>query len=147
LVEPSSRAVSETCVEEESYEFLRNSALDSNFFFSNRVGLPLAPFRRNQFGVTAGGPLYIPGLYKQKDKTFIFGIYEGLRQQAPGSVTTTLLTTAMRGSDFSALLGPQVGTDCLGRPILTGQIYNPFTTRQVMCNGKRRSSAIPSQET
>src|SRR4030088_2712079 len=51
------------------YEFLRNSALDAhNFFDSTRP-----PFKRNQFGVTAGGPIL-------KDRTFIFGNYEGLRQ-------------------------------------------------------------------
>ena len=51
------------------YEFLRNSALDaSNFFDSTKP-----PFRRNQFGATAGGPI-------RKDHTFIFGNYEGLRQ-------------------------------------------------------------------
>ncbi|MGH9327973.1 MAG: hypothetical protein ACRD2B_14990, partial [Terriglobia bacterium] len=118
----------------DAYEFLRNSAFDSNFFFSNLHGLPKTAFRRNQFGVTAGGPLYIPGVYKQRDKTFFFVAYEGLRQETPGTVITTLPTTAMRGGDFSALLGSQIGTDCLGRPVLAGQIYNPFTTRQVTCN-------------
>jgi hypothetical protein len=51
------------------YEFLRNSALDAANFFDN----PKPPFKRNQFGATAGGPL-------RKDHTFIFGNYEGLRQ-------------------------------------------------------------------
>src|ERR1700730_9081914 len=51
------------------YEFLRNSGFDAhNFFDAKRP-----PFKRNQFGVTAGGPIY-------KDRTFIFGNYEGLRQ-------------------------------------------------------------------
>jgi len=52
-----------------AYEFLRNSALDARNFFDG----PIPPFRRNQFGVSAGGPI-------QKDKTFIFADYEGLRQ-------------------------------------------------------------------
>src|ERR1700676_2184690 len=51
------------------YEFLRNSALDAHNFFDARR----PPFKRNQFGVTAGGPIF-------KDRTFIFGNYEGLRQ-------------------------------------------------------------------
>jgi len=37
-----------------AYEFLRNSALDSRNFFD---GLHAPPFRRNQFGATAGGPI------------------------------------------------------------------------------------------
>ncbi len=57
------------------YEFLRNSALDASNFFANKAGLD-KPFRqRNQFGVAAGGPII-------RNKTFIFGDYEGLRDAA-----------------------------------------------------------------
>ena len=56
-----------------AYEFLRNSALDAADFFENANSLPKAAFRRNQFGGSAGGPIW-------KDKIFIFGDYEGLRQ-------------------------------------------------------------------
>lgn len=53
-----------------AYEFLRNSALDARNFFD---GPKIPPFRRNQFGVSIGGPI-------QKDRTFVFGDYEGVRQ-------------------------------------------------------------------
>jgi hypothetical protein len=56
-----------------AYEFLRNSALDAANFFENAANLKKAPFRRNQFGGSAGGPIW-------KDKIFVFGDYEGLRQ-------------------------------------------------------------------
>ena len=63
------------------YEFLRNSELDASNFFANKNGLK-KPFRqRNQFGAAAGGPII-------KNKTFIFGDYEGLRDAA-GVVRTT----------------------------------------------------------
>jgi hypothetical protein len=52
------------------FEFLRNSAMDARNFFDQTLSPP--PLRRNQFGGSAGGPI-------QKDKTFIFGSYEGLR--------------------------------------------------------------------
>jgi hypothetical protein len=53
-----------------AYEFLRNSALDAaNYFDQN--GPP--PFQRNQFGVSSGGALL-------KNQTFLFGNYEGFRQ-------------------------------------------------------------------
>jgi hypothetical protein len=55
------------------YEFLRNSALDADNFFDNSNDVPKPPFRRNQFGVSGGGPI-------RKDHTFIFGDYEGIRQ-------------------------------------------------------------------
>src|ERR1700739_1671262 len=48
------------------YEFLRNSALDANDYFTKSAGNPRPPFKRNQFGGSAGGPII-------KDRTFIFG--------------------------------------------------------------------------
>jgi len=52
------------------FEFLRNSALDARNFF-DQAAVP--PFRRNQFGASAGGPL-------KKNRVFLFGNYEGFRQ-------------------------------------------------------------------
>lgn len=54
-----------------AFEFIRNSALDARNFFD--VG-DAPPFKRNQFGGSFGGPII-------KDKTFIFGAYEGLRER------------------------------------------------------------------
>ena len=113
------------------FEFLRNSAMDANNFMSDAYGVAKPTFHRNQFGVSAGGPLYIPWLYPQKNKTFIFGIYEGLREPSAVAPVVTIPTTAMRGGDFSALLGSPAGTDALGRPIYSGAIYDPFSTRQI----------------
>ena len=69
-----------------AYEFLRNSALDARNFFD---GPQIPPFRRNQFGASAGGPI-------QKDKTFIFGDYEGLRQNLGVSQVNNVPTQSMR---------------------------------------------------
>jgi hypothetical protein len=55
------------------YEFLRNSSLDAPNFFDNHGGIKKPPFRRNQFGVSGGGPM-------RKDRLFFFGDYEGIRQ-------------------------------------------------------------------
>ncbi len=52
------------------YEFLRNNALDAPNFFDQGSA---PPFQRNQFGASIGAPI-------QKDKTFFFANYEGLRQ-------------------------------------------------------------------
>jgi hypothetical protein len=69
-----------------AYEFLRNSALDANNFFDNANGVPKPPFRRNQFGASAGGPL-------RKDHTFVFGDYEGIRQ-SEGTTTSSGVPSA-----------------------------------------------------
>ncbi len=110
----------------DAYEFLRNSDLDANNFFNNASGIPRPGFRRNQFGFTVGGPVYIPGLYRQRDKTFFFAAFEGLRQQTPATSLSTVPTTAERGGDFSAL---------------SSTIYNPFTTTFVNGNPVRQAFA------
>jgi Carboxypeptidase regulatory-like domain/TonB-dependent Receptor Plug Domain len=68
------------------YEFLRNSALDARNFFDG----PIPPFKRNQFGGSAGLPL-------RKDRTFIFGDYEGLRQSLGMTTVDTVPSAAVRG--------------------------------------------------
>jgi hypothetical protein len=103
------------------YDFLRNSALDARNYFDN-TSQPL--FHRQQFGATIGGPI-------RRNKTYFFGYYEGLRSATPVTFTGNMPTAAFLTGDFSAQLGPQIGTDDLGRPVLSGQIYDPFTTRQV----------------
>jgi outer membrane receptor protein involved in Fe transport len=74
------------------YEFFRNQVLDANDFYSNRVGLGKNLYRRNQFGAAAGGPI-------KKDRTFIFGDYEGIRQAEglPSSSSTVLSEAARSG--------------------------------------------------
>ena len=113
-------------------EYLRNNDLDANTYFRNLSHLPITPDHRNQFAAAGGGPLYIPGIYKQRDKTFFFVNYEGLRLNNAGTFSDNVPTSAQESGDFSAQLGAQTGTDALGRPILAGQIYNPYTTRQVL---------------
>src|SRR5579875_143435 len=74
-----------------AYEFLRNDALDARNFFDPAV---IPPFQRNQFGASAGGPI-------QKDKTFIFGDYEGIRQNLGFTTTDTVPSLAARQGNLS----------------------------------------------
>src|SRR3989442_157363 len=64
------------------FEYLRNSALDARNFFDDTIGA--APFKRNQFGGSLGGPL-------KKDKAFLFGNYEGFRQRLATSSVAFVL--------------------------------------------------------
>jgi hypothetical protein len=106
----------------DAFEFLRNNNLDANNFFNNLNGLARPQFKRNQFGFTAGGPVYIPHFYKQREKTFIFGTYEGLRQQTPTTLVATVPTALQRAGDFSQTFN-QDGS--------LATIYDPFSTRSV----------------
>jgi Carboxypeptidase regulatory-like domain len=113
------------------YEFYRNDALDANLWFNNHNNLKKGDFNRNQVGGSAGGPLYIPGLYKQREKTFIFGLFEHLSLSTPANSTFTVPDANFLGGNFSELLGAQGGVDALGRPIYVGQIYDPHSTRPI----------------
>ena len=67
----------------DAYEFLRNQDLDAKGFY----GATKPVYKQNDFGVTVGGPVWIPKLYHGKDKTFFFFSYEGFRNRAGSSVT------------------------------------------------------------
>ncbi|HEU0141144.1 MAG TPA: TonB-dependent receptor [Bryobacteraceae bacterium] len=101
-------------------EFLRNDKLEANSFFNNRSGQPKPRQRYNQFGATAGGPVYIPKLYDGRNRTFIFGSWESIRQKDPEAILTTVPTLLERNGDFSQSF------DASGRLL---PVYNPLTTR------------------
>jgi Carboxypeptidase regulatory-like domain/TonB-dependent Receptor Plug Domain/TonB dependent receptor len=86
------------------YEFLRNNVLDANDYFTKSAGNPTPPFKRNQFGGSAGGPII-------KDKTFIFGDYEGLRQSKGIPTASTVPSDAARGGTlvYDPVAGPSAG--------------------------------------
>ena len=123
------------------YDYLRNGALDANNYFNNLNHNPRPNSHRNQFGVAVGGPVYIPGIYKQRNKTFFFFNFEGHRDHNAGQLSGTSPLPAFRSGDFSAVVGSQAMTcgpqsdqpcvDVLGRPILTGALYDPYTTRHL----------------
>ena len=102
------------------YEFLRNSALDARNFFD---GATVPPFKRNQFGFSIGGPVYLPHFgeggpaigYKGKNRTFFFFDYEGLRQDLG---TTTILTVPSRAARNGQLTSGTVTVNALVRPFL-----------------------------
>jgi hypothetical protein len=105
-----------------AYGYLANDSLNSQGYFK----APKTPLDNKNWGVTVGGPII-------KNKTFFFVNvdYTRFRSGTLEGFGNTTPIDAFKAGDFSALLGPQIGTDVLGRPILSGQIFNPSTTRLV----------------
>jgi len=66
-----------------AFEFVRNAAFDARNYFDHPSELDprrIPPFARNEFGVTNGGPVVLPGIYNGRAKTFYFAEYQGFRQ-------------------------------------------------------------------
>ena len=109
-----------------AFEILQNDVLNANRWENNLAGQPRDPFKQNQFGGAAGGPII-------KNRLFVFGDYQGTRIATAGGTIQnlgyggfyTIPTQAMLNGDFSQLLGKQIGTDAAGNPILQNEIYDP----------------------
>src|SRR4051794_36120307 len=99
-----------------AYEFVRNDAFNAlNYadMTSHGGSGKIAPYKKNDFGYTIGGPVFIPGLYnKDKQKSFFFWSQEWRRERVPGSFNTTVPYSAERSGDFSDLCLPTPGPDC-----------------------------------
>ncbi len=98
----------------DAYEYLRNNAFNSPAWFQSGV----APeYKKNDYGYTIGGPVYIPGVYnKDKSKTFFFWSQEWRKDIVPGQTFTQIVPSAAeRGGDF------------------TDQCPNPFTGSSADC--------------
>src|SRR5262245_24141236 len=82
------------------YEYHRNPALNSNYWFNNRDRAPdprtgKAPRDRvllNQYGFRVGGPIRIPKVFDGRDKAFFFVNYEEYRLPEQFTRTRTILS-------------------------------------------------------
>ncbi|MGB0040983.1 MAG: TonB-dependent receptor [Terriglobales bacterium] len=83
------------------YEFVRNDDFNARQYFESSV----PPYKKNDFGYTIGGPVYIPKLYNtDKQKTFFFWSEEWRRDKVPGQVfNTPVPSNTERTGDFSDL--------------------------------------------
>jgi hypothetical protein len=101
-----------------AFNFLRNDKMDARGFFPTSK----PKLRQNQFGGTVGGPVYIPGVYNGKDRTFFFSNYEGIRIRQEQFGRFTLPTDEQRAGDLSRTsAGAPVTT-----PILDPSTGQPF---------------------
>jgi len=96
-----------------AWEYVRNTVFDAYCFFKD-ICTPKPFFHQNQFGGSAGGPLVIPKLYNGRNKSFLFGAYQGYRYSR---------------QDDNALLVP-TDAELAGNENDNHQLqaYNPFET-------------------
>lgn len=82
------------------FEFLRNSAVDAAEW--NGVG-PKNPFRRNNYGFTLSGPVWIPKVFNGHNRLFFTSNFEQLRDRLTTQANASVATAAMRAGDFSGV--------------------------------------------
>jgi hypothetical protein len=134
-----------------AFEYFRNDALDARNFFSPSV----PPLKQNIFGYTLGGPVPLPG--KFKNKTFFFWSQQWSRQHiglasSGGGTSNSVLgadpTTAMRQGDFSALClsGFNASGVCNGTNPNDQQLTNPVNnqpfTNNLIPSGMLNTNAV-----
>ena len=109
-----------------AYEFIRNDKLDAVNYFNQGQ----QPFKRNQFGALLGGPI-------RKNRTFIFGDYEGSRLRESNPFISTVPTAAEQTGDFSDRLTGDTFSPCAtpspADTFDTGTIFDPFSTHHYTC--------------
>ncbi len=92
-------------------EYFENEALNAGDPFSYNAGTQANPSgglyrprsRRNDFGGTFGGPVWIPKVYNGKNKTFFFYSYEYFRETQALTFTDTLPNAQYQLGNFSAI--------------------------------------------
>ena len=89
------------------YEFFRNDDLNANSFVNNSAKVRRPPLRYNNFGGTLGGPVYIPGIYKQRDKTFFFVSEEARRIVTYSNPVATIPYSGMNNGQFNHVVCTQ----------------------------------------
>ncbi len=99
--------------------FYRNKALNANSWLNNRRGLPRPDDPRKFSSGALGGPVYIPGLYDGRNRTFFFTSVQYDSRWSNPTYGGRVPTAAEREGDFSQTLSAR------GTPLV---IYNPYTT-------------------
>ena len=131
-----------------AYIYNQTSAVDANTFFNNAKAVPRPPYHQNQYGLTAGGPVYVPKVFNGKNRVFWFFGWEGMRDSDPANSPletgnpenfTSVPTAAERNGDFSALLNLKTNPATIYDPssgVLSGTLVSrtPYPNNQLPTN-------------
>jgi len=128
------------------YEFLRNEMFNARNYFDAPGRTPL--YRRQDFGGTIGGPLFIPHIYNSaKTKTFFFWSEEMRLEKTPVAYNQAVPTLAERSGDFSdvcpaLVLGGKNTLDRSANPDCPSVGSNPVAPTEPAVSVGYTSSAI-----
>ena len=122
------------------YDYFVNEALNARQPYTNLLDRA----RRNDYGISLGGPIRIPKVYNGANKTFFYFNWEQfLEKRLIQTSIATVPTAEYRTGDFGLLSGRAGGfnlataagnfLDPLGRTIPVSQIFDPTTQRPVTC--------------
>ncbi len=116
------------------FEYWRNDVLNANNWDSSA---PKPPLRRNQFGGTFGGPI-------EKDKTFFFASYEGLRQVSSVFFSGgTVPTAAERNGNLTGVVTALPSQFTCGSPtIICPSLLDPVA--QKLLNPANAAVSFPT---
>jgi len=107
------------------FEFVRNEDFNANNYFTNAAGQGRPEYRKNDYGYTIGGPVFIPKLYNtKKEKTFFFFSEEWRKELVPGQTFSQLVPSAAeRTGNFSDICpGVDCPHDASGNPFPNNQV-------------------------
>jgi hypothetical protein len=103
------------------WEYNQPNALTANDFFNNSKGIVRPLTHLNQYGLTAGGPVWIPKILNGRNKLFWFFAWEGMKDGQPNASLLTVPTDAEKQGDFSKVLAADGAST---------QLYDPYSAVQ-----------------
>lgn len=103
------------------FEYVRNDLFDGSNYFD--IPGSRSELRRNQFGATIGGPVYIPHIYNGHNKTFFLISEESYRDVAGANSITVVPTLLERAGNFTKSINTYAGT-----PLPSDYLTNPFAS-------------------
>jgi hypothetical protein len=108
------------------WEFNRNDKFTQSYDAIAEKSVPSPRLNRNQFGANFGGPVWIPKIYKGRDKTFFFFNWEsGYAAQGVPSAYQVVPTEAQRNGDLRGLVNARSGLPIvLNDPLGVGIVNN-----------------------
>lgn len=126
-----------------AFGYYDTQRLDANSWLNNKLGRVKSIYHRNDFGLMADGPVFIPRLYNGKNKTFFLISYEGYRfPSSAGASLFTVPTTAMLNGDFSGWTNSSGAVIPIYDPRSITTDANGTSVRQVFAGNRIPSNQI-----